>query len=192
MLLQRFNQTLLAIFFIHIVKGFGYAIRVECQCVSVEEFPFPYRAVPLFKQSQHSRCGIEPVNGAIAPNQKSAKMTAIRVAQAAGIVVIFTKEQRGVRAISRILVEELVHRSQESLRLIQSDRALAAQVRLQVGHQESGGDAFADDVADHQAKPVRTKVNEIVIIPADLTSLNANTCVVEPGYGGQGLGKEPC
>jgi hypothetical protein len=53
-------------------------------------------------------------------------MPAIRVAQAPRLVVVLGKEERGVGALGRILVKELVHRSQEPFWLVQSDRALAA------------------------------------------------------------------
>ena len=82
-------------------------------------------------------------------------MPAIGVAQAARLVVVFGEEERGVGAVGRVLVKELVHRPQEALRLIESDGALAAQIRLQIGHQESGGDSLSGNVADHQARAAR-------------------------------------
>ena len=41
-------------------------------------------------------------------------MPAIRVAQAPHVIVIFGKEESGIGAVGRILVKELVHRSQEA------------------------------------------------------------------------------
>ena len=76
-------------------------------------------------------------------------MPAIHVAQAPCFVVVFSKEERGVRALGCILVKELVHQSQQALRVTQSDCTLAAQIRLQIGHQKCGGDSFARDVADY-------------------------------------------
>src|SRR5438034_3448621 len=40
----------------------------------------------------------------------------------------------------------------EALWLIQSDGALAAEIGLQIGHQESSGDSFSGDVADDEAE----------------------------------------
>src|ERR1039458_9030614 len=65
-------------------------------------------------------------------------MPTIRVTQAPRLVVVFGEEERGVGAVRCVFVEELVDRAQEALRLIQGNGALAAQIRLQIGHQESG------------------------------------------------------
>ena len=61
-------------------------------------------------------------------------MPTIRVAQASRFIVIFRKEERGISAVDRIRIKELVHGAQEALRFVQSDGALAAQVRLQISH----------------------------------------------------------
>ena len=57
-------------------------------------------------------------------------MPTIRVAQPSRPVVVFSEEERGVVAVGRILVKLLIDRLQELLRLICSNRALAAEVRL--------------------------------------------------------------
>jgi hypothetical protein len=76
-------------------------------------------------------------------------MPAIYVAQALHLTVILSKEEGGVGAVGGILAEKLVHGFQDAQRLIRRDRALAAQVRLQIRHQKSSGDAFARNVANH-------------------------------------------
>jgi hypothetical protein len=53
----------------------------------------------------------------VASNEQRRKMSAICIPQPALCVVILGKEQRGVSALGRIVVEELVHGSQESIRL---------------------------------------------------------------------------
>ena len=75
-------------------------------------------------------------------------MPAIGVAQAPRAVIVFGEEERGVSALNGVLEKELVHRFQKPLRMFQSGGALAAQIRLQIGHQQSRGDSFARDVAD--------------------------------------------
>jgi hypothetical protein len=118
-------------------------------------------------------------------------MPAIRVAKAPRCVVIFGKEERGVGAIGRIFVKELVHRFQEALRLVQSYRALTTKIRLKIGHQKSRGDSLPCNVADYQPEPLLTQVQEIVVIAANLARLNANTRVLECAQKWLRLGKEP-
>src|ERR1700694_4600535 len=98
-------------------------------------------------------------------------MATICVAQAACSAVVFGEEERGEGAIRSIFAEELVHGAQEALRLVQGNCALAAQIGLQIGHQESGGDSFSGDVADHEAEPLLAEIQEVVIIAADFEML---------------------
>ena len=94
-------------------------------------------------------------------------MTAIRVAQLARLIVVFSEEDRCVVALGGILVKQVIHRSQKSLRLFPSGRALAAQIRLEICHQQSGCHAFSRDIANHQAESSLTEIQKIVIIAAD-------------------------
>src|SRR5437016_5779221 len=151
---QCFDQSLFPEFLFCTVIRFSYAIGVECERVPWVKLAFPNRAIPLFEDSQDRGCGIEPFQSVIAPEEKSGEMPAIRVAQAAHAVVIFGEEKCGEGAVRRILTKQPVHRAQEALRLIERDGALAAEIRLQIGHQESGGDSFSRDVADHQTEPL--------------------------------------
>src|SRR5215470_19118614 len=140
---QRFDQALFTEFLFSIAKGFGYAVTVKQERVSSRELPFRDQAIPFFKKSQYGARGFEPFESVIAAEDEGAEMPAIRVAQALRMVIVFGEEEGSVGAVGGILAKELIHGSQEALRLIQSDSALAAQVRLQVGHQESGGDSFS-------------------------------------------------
>src|SRR2546425_6162020 len=109
---QRFDQTLLSEFLFGIVKGFSYPVSVERQRVSGEEWGFRYGAIPLFEEPQYRARGLEPFNGVIASEKKSGEVPAIRVAQAPRVVVIFGEEEGCVSGVGRILVKELIHRSQ--------------------------------------------------------------------------------
>src|SRR5439155_12329162 len=75
--------------------------------------------------------------------------------------------------------EKLVHRAQEALRLIKSKGALATQIGLQIGHQESGGDAFSGDIADDEAEAAAAKIEEVVVVTADFASLDAKARVLK-------------
>ena len=94
-------------------------------------------------------------------------MAAIDIAQAAGRDMVIGEEESGERAVGRVLREELVDDAKNIFQAIVRDGALAAQIGLQIGHEEGGGDAFAGDVADNETETVRAEVEEIVIIPAD-------------------------
>src|SRR5262245_7214059 len=106
-------------------------------------------------------------------------MTAIRVAELARLIVVFRKEDRRVVILGAILVKQLIHRSKEPLRLFPGCRALAAQIRLKICHQESSRDALARDIANNQAEPSLAEIQKIVIIAADGASRVAKANIGE-------------
>ena len=106
-------------------------------------------------------------------------MAAIGVTQAAGGVVVFGEKEGGERAVGSVVAEELVHRTQQALGLIESDGALAAQIGLEIGHQESGGDSFSGNVADDEAEAVAAEIEEVVVITTDFAGLNTKAGVFE-------------
>src|SRR5882724_7060163 len=114
------------------IQRFGYSIGVEHQRVSRTQPALSYRAIPLFEQPQHRACGIQPFQSVIAPQNQSAEMPAIRVTQPLSLVIVFGEKKGSVSAIDTILEKAQVDRLQESLGVIQSNSALAAQVRLQI------------------------------------------------------------
>src|SRR5712692_10895408 len=61
----------------------------------------------------------------------------------------------------------------------------------QVGQQERGGDPFAGDVCDDEAEATFAEVEEVVIVAADLTSLDADAGVFESSEGREGLREQP-
>src|SRR5215470_1663488 len=104
-------------------------------------------------------------------------MATIRVTQPSSLIIILSKEKRRVVVISSILIKELIDRSQELLRLIGGNRALASEVCLKIRHQERGSDSFPGDIGNDQPKPSTTKVQEIVVVSAYLASLNTSARV---------------
>src|SRR5438128_4413028 len=114
-------------------------------------------------------------------------MTAYHIAQASRVVVVFAKEQGGIRALDRVLEKHLVHRPQQMLRPIEGDRALTAEIRLQIGHQQSSGDPFPRDIADHQRETLLTEIQKIEVIATDFSSLDTNPRIFEGLNGRQRL-----
>src|SRR5260370_2937177 len=145
---QCFDQALLSKVFSIVIERVSDHVRVECQYVSWKEQTFGNQAVPLWEQSQDSGSGIKPLKSVIAPKKKRGVVPTIHVAQAPSFIIVFGKEKRGIGAVGRVFIEQLVHRPQEPLRLIQSDCTLAPQVSLQVGHQESGTDPLSSRITD--------------------------------------------
>src|SRR5271166_2172283 len=117
-------------------------------------------------------------------------MAAVGVAQAAGLIVVFGKEERRVGAFGGVLAEEAVDRTQETLRFLDRHGALAAQIGLKIGHEEGGGDPLAGDVAYYEAKALLAQSQEIVVIATDLEGLNAASCVIQGFQARQMLGEE--
>jgi|ERR1700675_2727848 len=106
-------------------------------------------------------------------------MAAVDVAKAASRVVILGEEERGEGTAGRVLAEELIHGAEEALRLIQSKRGLAAQIGLEIGHQESRSDALSRDVADDETHAFSTQIEKIVIVSAHLARLVADARIFE-------------
>src|SRR5215469_14392070 len=94
-------------------------------------------------------------------------MTAVRVPKLARFIVIFSKENGCVVSIIGILVKQLIHGSQESLRLFPSRRALAAKISLEICHQQSSSYALARDIANNQAESSLAEIKKVVIIASD-------------------------
>src|SRR5690349_5446817 len=115
-------------------------------------------------------------------------MPAIRVSQPPCLVIIFSKEESRVSIIGCILAEKPIYREQEPLRLLQCERregaapvccALVVQVCLQIGHQESRRGPFPANIADHQPQPLSTEIKKVIVVPAYVASLDADTRIVE-------------
>src|SRR6266481_6018921 len=119
-------------------------------------------------------------------------MSTVSVAQALRLVVIFGKEEGGVGVVGGIVVKQVVDGSQQALRIIPGNDALASQVRLQIRHQQGASDSLTCNVAEHQADPLSAQVEEVVVIAADLVSLTAETRVFECFQSGERLREQSC
>src|SRR5260370_28802903 len=118
-------------------------------------------------------------------------MAAIRIAQAAGGVIVFGEEESGKGAVGSVVAEELVDGAKEALGLVEGDGALAAQIGLKIGHQESGGDTFPGDVADDETDTLAAEIQEVVIITTNFASLDAQAGIFEGFEWRLRLGGEP-
>src|ERR1700674_874463 len=114
-------------------------------------------------------------------------MATVGVAEQAYGVVIFGEEKRGEGAVGGVFAEELIHGAQDMIGLLPGDGAETAKIGLQVGHQERGGDAFAGDVGDDEGEGTLTEVEEVIIVAANLASLDADAAVFESGERREGL-----
>src|SRR4051795_3240199 len=155
---ERCNQTLFSEFFSCVIERFGYAVGVEREGVAGGEPAFANRAIPIFEEAENGAGGIEAFESVIVPEKKSAEMPTVGIAQAPEFVIVLGKEERRIGALGSVVIEEPVHGLQKLLRLIQSDGALAAQVRLKVRHQESRGDALSGNIANYQAKALLSEI----------------------------------
>src|SRR5262245_18631540 len=106
-------------------------------------------------------------------------MTAVHIAEMLDLIVVLGEEQRRVSTRCRVLVEQLVHRLQKKLGLVKGDRALTAKIGLQIRHQQRRRDPLTGDIANHKPEPLAAKVEEIVIVAADLSRLHTRTGIVE-------------
>src|SRR6266704_6109524 len=126
MALQNFDKALLAELVVVRVVAFGDAVGVESEGITWEKLAFSNFAIPILENPKHGGSGVQALNGVITVEQQAGEMAAIRVAQAADRVVVFGEEECGEGAVRRVVAEELVHGTQEALRLIESNGALTA------------------------------------------------------------------
>ena len=122
---------------------------------------------------------MEPVDLAVMPENDGGQVTTVDVTETAGGVIVVGEEDRGVGRVGGVLEEEAVDGLEEELWFVASEGELAAEVGLEVGHEQSGGDAFAGDVADDEAEPLVAEGEEVVVVAADVAGLNADASVVE-------------
>src|SRR5690348_6135387 len=112
-------------------------------------------------------------------NEQRGKVAAIGIAQAPRPVIVFGEEERRIHAVERVVVEELIHRSQESFELFHSYGALAAQVGLQVRHQEGCSHPFTSHVRNYKSQPFLAKIEKVVVVTAYRVRLQASARIIK-------------
>src|SRR5262249_17554394 len=137
------------------------------------------QAVPFVKKAQHSARRFQSLQSAVTAEKQPSIVSAIRVAQPPLIIVIFSKEDRCIGALDCVFVKELVHRSQKALWLLERHRALTPQICLKICHQQRSSNPLAGNVTDDDAQLLLAEAEEVVIVAANLASLEANAAVIE-------------
>src|SRR5579862_247813 len=197
---QGVAQAMLSKFFSGGVEGFGHTVCIERNRIAGGKAAFADSTIPLFEKSENGAGGIESIEISVcvsvavlainSAKHQTWQMSAIDIAHVSRAVVIFREEERGISVVGGILVEQLIHGLQQLPRIIPHDRALAAQVRLEIGHEQSTSNSLPSDVAEHQADSILAEIEEVVIISSDLSSLDADACVIQGFERRKVLGKE--
>src|SRR5205814_1293787 len=143
---QPLNEFFLTELFAPVIYCFGNSIGVKSEQVSGRHCEVGERALPVLEKTHQSCRGVEPAQGVARAQNKAGEVSAVSIAEAGRLCVVFSEKQRSVGPVDGIPVEEVVDRTQKEFGLRQGESALTAQVRLQVGHEQSGGDAFPRDV----------------------------------------------
>jgi len=176
---EGFDQAVFAEFVAGFVEGFGDAVGVEGEGVARMKRSFSDFAIPFFKDTEDGGGGVEAVDRIVTAENKCGRMAAIDVAQAAGRNVVIGEEEGGESTVRRVLGEELINGAEEALRLVKRDGALAAEIGLEIGHEESSSDAFAGNVGDDQAEAAGAEVKKVVIVATDDPCWKAVAEIVE-------------
>src|SRR5271165_5132196 len=117
-------------------------------------------------------------------------MSAVGIAQAASLIVVFREEKRRVGIIGSVFAEQPIDRLHEPGGFVDRDGALAAEIGLKIRHKQSSGDSLARNVADDQTKSLPARGKKIVVITANLASLLTCSGVIQGPQRRQVLRKE--
>src|SRR3974390_118382 len=177
MLAGGFQQTLFAKFLSLAIQRFRNAIGVKHDSVAGSQLAFFHHAVPFLEQAHDRTSCPQPFKAVVAVQEQSRWMPAIRVTQLAGVIVVFREEEGCVVPVGGVFVKQLMYRPQELLGFFPSCRALAAQSRLEISHEQSGPDALASDIRDNQAEPATAEIEKVVIVSAYSAGRMANSCI---------------
>ena len=161
------------------VEGFGDTVGIEDESVAGEEKGFADFAIPVVECAEDSGRGVEGLDGGIGAEDEPAEVATVGVAEAARGVIVFGEEESGEGAVWRVFAEELIDGTKEAVRVVSMNGALAAEIGLEVGHEERGGDALAGDVANDKTEASVAEAEEVVIITADLAGLMTDAGVIE-------------
>src|SRR4029077_12268447 len=98
------------------------------------------------------------------------KVTGVGVPQIARGAVVHGNEERGEAVVTGVAHQMFVQ-TRDQLRSAQSFAAgnehLAAQRRLQTGHQQRGGNSFSGNVGNRDGQVRWSELDEIVVVAAD-------------------------
>ena len=176
---EGFDQAVFAEFVAIFVEGFGDTVGVKGEGVAGAEGALADFTIPLFENAEDRGGGVEAIDGIVLTEDECGQMATIDVAEAAGGDVVIGEEECSERTVGRVLGEELIDGLQEALGLVKRDGALAAEIGLQIGHEKSGGDALAGNVADDEAETIGAELEEVVIVAADGARRAAVTGIIE-------------
>src|SRR5512133_574473 len=136
-------------------------------------------ASPFIKKPQYSACGVKPLKLSGRPQQERRVVPTIRIAQPMYPIVILRKEQCRIRAINRVLVKQPVYRFQKLCRLLPCGYVLAAEVRLQICHQQRSWHALARNVSQYESQPLWPQAQEIEVIASHFAGRDAQSTIIE-------------
>jgi hypothetical protein len=124
---------------------------------------------------------MEALDGAIGTEKEWGVVTAIGVFELAGDVVIDGEEESGVGVVGGAVEEQLVDGVEKAREIVKRDGVAAAEISLEIGHQQSAGNSLPGNVGKNQGKARGTEIEEVVVVAADLARLHAGSGVFERG-----------
>src|SRR5215831_14293286 len=184
--------------FAELVFRLRHAVTEGDQNIAGIEFNRLFLVFHVIEEPYDGSAGIETARGAVFAKDDWRQMTSIGVNHAAGFVVIKAEEQGGVlfrlRARVDVAIQEPQHlcrrRTRQPRGYGRGSRALAvlrysshgdqlflsvsADRRVNCGHEQCRGDAFAADVAHGNTDLLRAIREKVVIITADDSRRTAN------------------
>src|SRR5208282_6493908 len=117
----------------------------------------------------------------IGAQQERIVVAAIDVAQTAARVFVIGKEEGGEAVFRDVFAEQAIHRLKQQRQVVERQRVLAADVGLEIGHQQRSGDALSRNVRQDDGEAAGAQIEEVVVVAADDARLDAAAGVFERG-----------
>jgi hypothetical protein len=76
-------------------------------------------------------------------------------------------------------IRKLVDGTQQPRQIVERNFITAAQIRLEVRHQQCAGNPLPGDIGKHKSHMGRAEIHEVVIIPAYLSRLQAASSILD-------------
>jgi hypothetical protein len=178
---DEFDEAGFAKFVTASVIGFRDAVGIDDQEIAGSKREFLRDAFPVGGHADDGGSGMEALDRAVGAEQERGVVTTIGVFDLAGHVVVHGDEERGIAVVGGAVKEELVDGTEETRKIVESDGVAAAQIGLQIGHQESAGNSLPGDIGENESKARGAEIEEVVIVAADLARLHAGSGVFECG-----------